>query len=96
MLTVNRAYSNLKSSSFGNLRDGLIRCNLRASIVWKDFWDLDTLLESTNEPKRSSLDPDGALLLKMIAQGVSWPRNKWSSAAPLEGSRQLYHDEALQ
>ncbi|TVY12548.1 hypothetical protein LARI1_G009653, partial [Lachnellula arida] len=94
--TVNRAYANQQNNSFGNVWDGLIRRNLRASTLWKDFWGLDTLLESTSKRKRNGLDPDGPRLLKKIAQGVYRPRKKWSSAALLKGARQLYHDEALQ
>jgi hypothetical protein len=94
--TVNRAYANQQNNSFGNVWDGLIRRNLRASTLWKDFWDLDTLLESTSKRKRNGLDPDGPRLLKKIAQGVYRPRKKWSSAALLKGARQLYHDETLQ
>jgi hypothetical protein len=65
--TVNRAYANQQNNSFGNVWDGLIRRNLRASTLWKDFWGLDTLLELTSKRKRNDLDPDGPRLLKKIA-----------------------------
>ncbi|KAG9241070.1 P-loop containing nucleoside triphosphate hydrolase protein [Calycina marina] len=94
--TVNRAYANQQNSSFGNVWDGLIRRNLRASTLWKDFWDLDILLDSTRKRKRGDLDPEGPRLLKRIAQGIYRPRRKWSSAALLKEARQLYHDETLQ
>ncbi|KFZ20411.1 hypothetical protein V501_00159 [Pseudogymnoascus sp. VKM F-4519 (FW-2642)] len=94
--TANRAYANQQNSSFGNVWDGLIRRNLRASTLWKDFWGLDSLLGSPSKRKRSDLDVDGPQLLKRIARGVYRPRKKWSSAALLRGARQLYGDEALQ
>jgi hypothetical protein len=96
--TVNRAYANQQNNNFGNVWDGLIRRNLRASTLWKDFWGLDTLLElePTGKRKRNDVDPDGPRLLKRIAQGVYRPRKKWSSAALLKGARQLYQNEALQ
>ena len=94
--TVNRAYANQQNNSFGNVWDGLIRRNLRASTLWKDFWGLDALLEPTSKRKQSGLDPDGPRLLKRIAQGVYQPRKRWSAAALLKGARQLYQGEALQ
>jgi hypothetical protein len=43
--TVNRAYANQHNSNFGNVWEGLIRKNLRASTLWKDLWGLDSLPE---------------------------------------------------
>ena len=94
--TVNRSYANQQNNSFGNVWDGLIRRNLRASTLWKDFWGLDAILESGSKRKRDESDPDGPRLLKRIARGVYRPRRKWSAAALLKGARQLYDNEALQ
>ncbi|KFY11379.1 hypothetical protein V492_04495 [Pseudogymnoascus sp. VKM F-4246] len=94
--TVNRAYANQQNSSFGNVWDGLIRRNLRASTLWKDFWGLDALLGSPGKRRQDGPNPDSPQLLKRIAQGVYRPRKKWSAAALLKGARQLYNDEALQ
>jgi hypothetical protein len=69
--TVNRAYTNQQNSSFSNVWNGLIRRNLRASTLWKGFWDLDVLLDYTRKRKRGDhLDPEGPRLLKKIAQGI--------------------------
>ncbi len=98
--TVNRAYANQQGSSFGNVWDGLIRRNLRASTLWKDLWGLDALLlesaAAAGKRKQGDPEPDGPRLLKRIARGVYRPRKRWSSAALLRGARQLYGDEALQ
>lgn len=94
--TVNRAYANQQNNSFGNVWDGLIRRNLRASTLWKDFWGLDPLFGPTHKRSRDDLNPDGPRLLKRIAQGVYRPRKTWSSPALLEGARQLYRDATLQ
>lgn len=42
--TVNHAYASQQNANFGNVWDGLIRQNLRASMLWKDLWGLDKLL----------------------------------------------------
>jgi hypothetical protein len=94
--TVNRAYANQQNNSFGNVWDGLIRRNLRASTLWKDFWDVDALLGSVSKRKRVDSDTDGPRLLKRIAQGIHRPRKKWSATALLKEARQLYQDTELQ
>jgi len=94
--TVNRAYANQQNNSFGNVWDGLIRRNLRASTLWKDFWGVDTLLGSIGKRKRDASDMDGPKLLKGIARGIHRPRKRWSATALLEEARQLYQDEDLQ
>ena len=106
--TVNRAYANQHNSNFGNVWDGLIRRNLRASTLWKDLWGLDQLLGSPAAGKKRGRGGDdngddyredgaaGSQMLKKIAMGVYRPRKKWSAAALLKGARKLYQDDALQ
>jgi hypothetical protein len=94
--TVNRAYANQQNNSFGNVWDGLIRRNLRASTLWKDFWDVDALLGSVSKRKRDDSEIDGPRLLKRIARGIHRPRKKWSATALLKEARLLYRDEDLQ
>ncbi|KAG4428620.1 hypothetical protein IFR05_015894, partial [Cadophora sp. M221] len=53
---VNRAYVNQQNSSFGNVWDGMIRRNLRASTLW-DFWGLDVLLDCTRKRDRATSAP---------------------------------------
>jgi superfamily II DNA or RNA helicase len=94
--TVNRAYANQYNANFGNVWDGLIRQNLRASTLWKDLWGLDQLLEAAGKRKRGSGDVGGPQMLKQIAMGVYRPRTKWAAAALLKGARKLYRNAALQ
>ncbi|KAH7309270.1 hypothetical protein BKA65DRAFT_543496 [Rhexocercosporidium sp. MPI-PUGE-AT-0058] len=50
--STNRAYANQQTNS---LRNVLIRRYLLASTLWKDFWGLDTLLESAGKRRRDDL-----------------------------------------
>ncbi|KAK3669171.1 hypothetical protein LTR78_010947 [Recurvomyces mirabilis] len=52
--TVNRAYANQTAPMFGNVWDGLLRMNLRASTLWQDFWGIDIILR---DRKRKGEDP---------------------------------------
>ena len=79
--TVNRAYANQHSANFGNVWDGLIRRNLRASTLWKDLWGLDALLGPARKRKRDGLEPGGPQMLKKIAMGVYRRRKKWSRSS---------------
>lgn len=94
--TVNRAYANQHNANFGNVWDGLIRRNLRASTLWKDLWGLDQLLGPAGKRQRDGGDVGGPQMLKKIAMGVYRPRKKWSAAALLKSARKLYRDDALQ
>jgi superfamily II DNA or RNA helicase len=94
--TVNRAYANQHNANFGNVWDGLIRRNLRASTLWKDLWGLDTVLGPAGKRKRADPESDGPQMLKKVAMGVYRPRKKWSSAALLKAARGLYRDDTLQ
>jgi hypothetical protein len=94
--TVNRAYANQHNANFGNVWDGLIRRNLRASTLWKDLWGLDQLLGPAGKRKRDGEDIGGPQMLKKIAMGVYRPRKKWSAAALLKNARKLYQDDTLQ
>jgi Orsellinic acid/F9775 biosynthesis cluster protein D/Helicase conserved C-terminal domain len=95
--TVNRAYANQQNANFGNVWDGLIRKNLRASTLWKDLWGFDSLL--TGPRKRHpgeggpSVEPR---MLKRIAMGAYRPRKPVSARALLQGARRLYRNDALQ
>jgi hypothetical protein len=101
---VNRSYANQLNANFGNVWDGLIRRNLRASSLWRGLWDLDTVLgdavTAAGKRKRESAEeaePDRPRMLKRIAVGVHRPRKKkWSAAALLKGARGLYNDDKLQ
>ena len=93
--TVNRAYANQHNANFGNVWDGLIRRNLRASTLWKDLWGLDQLLGPAGKRKRDGEDIGGPQMLKKIAMGVYRPRKKWSAAALLNSARKLYLDNTL-
>ncbi|KAK0773172.1 hypothetical protein LTR75_017205 [Friedmanniomyces endolithicus] len=84
--TVNRAYANQTGASFGNVWDGLIRMNLRASSLWQDFWGVETLLKS----KKHDRDDRKPRLAKRIAMGVYRPRQPWSPEALLDAARKLY------
>jgi superfamily II DNA or RNA helicase len=94
--TVNRAYANQYNANFGNVWDGLIRRNLRASTLWEDLWGLDQLLGPAGKRKRDGEDIGGPQMLKKIAMGVYRPRKKWSAAALLKSARKLYQDDTLQ
>ncbi|HEY0934969.1 MAG TPA: DEAD/DEAH box helicase, partial [Trebonia sp.] len=94
--TVNRAYANQHNANFGNVWDGLIRRNLRASALWRDLWGLDQLLGPAGKRQRDGGDVGGPQMLKKIAMGVYRPRKRWSAAALLKGARKLYRDDALQ
>ena len=74
--TVNRAYANQYNTNFGNVWDGLIRRNLRASALWKDLWGLDQLLGPIRKRKRDGEDVSGPRMLKQIAIEVYRPRKK--------------------
>lgn len=90
--TVNRAYANQTASTFGNVWDGLLRMNLRASILWQDFWGVDIVL---GDRKRRREEGTESRLSKRIASGIHRPRRPWSSTALLEGLRRLYNDESM-
>jgi hypothetical protein len=75
--------------------DGLIRWNLRVSILWKDLWGLDQLLGPTRKRKRDDKGVGGPQMLKKIAIRVYRPRKKWLVAALLENTRKLYRDNVL-
>ncbi|KAK4073554.1 hypothetical protein Purlil1_13016 [Purpureocillium lilacinum] len=73
--TVNRAYSTQQGASFGGVWDGLVRRGLRASSLWHQFWDLDTVLApSVHDRKRScseaGLPPRGPELVKTITMST--------------------------
>ena len=89
--TVNRAYANQTGASFGNVWDGLIRTNLRASTLWQDFWGVETILKV----QKRGRDEEDARLTKRMAMGVYRPRKPWSSEALLEGVRQLHGDPQM-
>ncbi|KAJ6437026.1 purine-cytosine permease [Purpureocillium lavendulum] len=96
--TVNRAYSNQQGASFGGVWDGLVRRGLRASILWQQLWDLDTVLApSARDRKRccseAGLLPGGPELLKRIAMGTYRRRTAWTSKALLQQARALLPDE---
>ena len=93
--TVNRAYANQHNANFGNVWDGLIRRNLRASTLWKDLWGLDQLLGPAGKRKRDGKDISGPQMLKKIAMGIYRPQKKWSAAALLKSARKLYLDDTL-
>ncbi|KAJ6438068.1 P-loop containing nucleoside triphosphate hydrolase protein [Purpureocillium lavendulum] len=98
--TVNHAYSNQQGASFGGVWDGLVRRGLRASILWQQLWDLDTVLApSACDRKRccseAGLLPGGPELLKRIAMGTYRRRTAWTSKALLQQARALYKDDAL-
>ena len=93
--TANRAYANQHNANFGNVWDGLIRKNLRASRLWQDLWGLDSLLGPLGKRKQDKSESSSPRMLKRIAMGVCRSRKKWSAAALLKGARKLYGDEAL-
>ena len=106
--TANRAYANQQNNSFGNVWDGLLRKNLRASALWKDLWGLDELLQPAGGKRKrdgeeggrgggggGDGDGGGPQMLKRIAMGVRRPRKRWSAAALLRRARELYRDDAL-
>lgn len=69
--TVNRAYANQQNAQFGNVWDGLIRWNLRASALWRDLWGLDQLFgAATGKRTREPDDVGGPQMLKRIAMGT--------------------------
>lgn len=90
--TVNRAYANQSGPTFGNVWDGLLRMNLRASTLWQDFWGVDIIL---GDRKRKAEDAKDSRLSKRIASGIYRPRKPWSSEALLTGLRQLFNNESM-
>lgn len=84
--TVNRAYANQAAPTFGNVWDGLLRMNLRASTLWQDFWGVDIIM---TDGKRKARDANDSRLSKRIASGVYRPRKPWPSEALLTGLRRL-------
>ena len=92
--TVNRAYANQAGASFGNVWDGLIRMNLRASILWQDFWGVETILKA-GKRGRESETVGRRPLTKRIAMGIYRPRKPWASEELLLGARKLYNNPGL-
>lgn len=90
--TVNRAYANRAGSAFGNVWDGLLRINLRASTLWQDFWGDDRILGQRN--KRKPEEYEEPALQKLIAGGMYRPCKPWSAEALLGELRKLYGDES--
>ncbi|ELR07734.1 hypothetical protein GMDG_08531, partial [Pseudogymnoascus destructans 20631-21] len=100
---MNRSYANQLNANFGNVWDGLIRRNLRASSLWRELWDLDTVLGDAvaaagkrKHEAAEEAEPDRPRMLKRIAVGVHRPCKRWSAAALLKGVRGLYNDDKLQ
>ena len=95
--TVNRAYANQQNAQFGNVWDGLIRRNLRASALWRDLWGLDQLFGAATGKRTQGPDDVGRpQMLKKIAMGTYCRWKAWLSTALLKGARKLYGEEALQ
>ncbi|KAK0847016.1 hypothetical protein LTR03_006526 [Friedmanniomyces endolithicus] len=92
--TVNRAYANQAGASFGNVWDGLIRMNLRASILWQDFWGVETILKA-GKRGRESETVGRRPLTKRIAMGIYRPRKPWASEELLLAARKLYNNPGL-
>lgn len=90
--TVNRAYANQTGATFGNVWDGLIRMGLRASMLWQNFWGLDTILGNR---KRKSGENESRLV-KRVATGIFKPKKPWSKEALLSALRILYQSDELQ
>ncbi|ELR09269.1 hypothetical protein GMDG_03839 [Pseudogymnoascus destructans 20631-21] len=91
---MNRSYVNQLNLNFGNVWDGLIRRNERASSLWRELWDLDTVLgdavaavRKRNREAAEAAESDRPRMLKRIAVGVYQPRKRWSAAAQLKGAR---------
>lgn len=89
--TVNRAYASQAAPTFGNVWDGLLRMNLRASALWQDFWGVDLVMK---DRKRKAVEADNSRLSMQIASGVYRPRKPWSSTDLLTGLRQLHGDDS--
>jgi len=90
--TVNRAYANQAAPTFGNVWDGLLRMNLRASTLWQDFWGVDLIMK---DRKRKAAVVNNSRMSKRITSGIYRPRKPWSSADLLTGLRQLYGGESM-
>lgn len=84
--TANRAYANQTGASFSNLWDGQIRMSLRASMLWQDYWGVETMLQS----KKRKNDEERTGLTKRIAMGVYRPRKPWSADALLGALKRFY------
>lgn len=84
--TANRAYANQTGASFSNLWDGQIRMSLRASMLWQDYWGVETMLQS----KKRKNDEERTGLAKRIAMGVYRPRKPWSADALLGALKRFY------
>lgn len=46
--TVNRAYANQAGAVFSNLWSGKARMGLQASILWQDFWGVESIMKPEN------------------------------------------------
>jgi len=88
--TVNRADANQTGASFGNVWDGLIRMNLRASTLWHEFWGVETMLKG----KKRGRAAEESRLTKRVAMGVYRPRTPWSPEALLGGAK-LYGNDGM-
>ena len=89
--TVNRAYANQTGASFGNVWDGLIRMNLRASTLWHEFWGNETMLKAK---ERRRVEGESRLR-KRVAMGVYRPRTPWFPEALLGGAKKLYGNDEM-
>jgi hypothetical protein len=95
--TVNRAYANTTSGSFGNVWDGLIRQNLQASFLWQGLWGVTALLTLARKRKASIHDiadakeTGGAViqrpqLLQRVTKGTYRRRPQWTATEIRQGA----------